>query len=131
LDRSLALGGGARSVTFYARKNYKTSDYSSLSPARKERIKSEQRNDWKWRNDNLADRIFSTECMKEVRVDGVADAPLLCVACSGVASSKPFKNALSIRRPLNKNYKFSRHDLRQDNLMKINARCSGLEELMD
>ncbi|KAG7095522.1 hypothetical protein E1B28_006260 [Marasmius oreades] len=131
IDRTGAEGGGARSVNTISVDIY-GKRYRYLSSERKQRVKHLQRLSQVWKIDRQRYCIYSSNCTKVALVDpsSPSNSAPACASCFAVSRLKVFKNAISIARPLDKNYKYLNHEYQNKNLGSIYARAKGLEKLI-
>lgn len=127
LGRTGALGGGAPSVTTVARDLFsnKHTVYSKLSPIDKEKVDTEQKHRWAWRNDHGLQAVFSTTCRKST-----SNAGGPCLACSQVLRLKPFRNALKVRVPDKDDYRYLNDKYKNSALGAIYTKAHGISGLI-
>lgn len=143
LDRTGALGGGASSVTKISFELY-GKKYIQLSPKRKIQVKTTQRHDWAWRNEHDMGKVFSKMCTKiastplpaplyaeNSSMASTDPQPEPCLACRTVLMSKAFKNACSVPRPDDDNYKYINFEYRSSRLAALMGRCLQLREIIE
>lgn len=128
LDRTGALGGGAPSVTTVARDLFgnKAIVYSKLSGTDKEKVDTEQKHRWAWRNDHGFQAVFSATCRKSTSPD--TGGP--CLACSQVLRLKSFRNALKVPMPKKDDYRYLNEKYRNASLGTVYTKAHGISGLI-
>ncbi|KAJ7438890.1 hypothetical protein B0H11DRAFT_2356551 [Mycena galericulata] len=129
LERSGAMGGGARSLTEITGELFpRASSYKNLSAARKQQVDTKQVHEWVWRNDHAQTRVFSTKCKKVLHSASTKSA---CTQCLGVISNGKFKKAISRPCPPDGNFKYNNQAYRGQSIAELYAKCVGLKEIFE
>lgn len=147
LERTGALGGGGPSVSSLAAELF-GKKYRNLSDSRKRQVKTAQRHEWLWHNDNVNGAVYSTKCTKQARHDPSSltakvtlaepldlkqpELKLLpCTSCEGLFTLKLFKSVLRKPQPADENYKYINIEYRNDRLASLFGRSKGLREIIE
>jgi len=123
-----ALGGGAPSVTAISRELFGKA-FKNLSTSHKVQVQTAQKQDWIWKNDANAGKVFSLVCLKKSTT--LADTEGPCAKCLELLEHKGFKNAIHIACPPDKNFKYLNQQYRNKSLAVIYGRAKGLREILE
>ncbi len=130
LQRTAAIGGGARSVTVIAKEKFSTL-FSKLKAKLRKIVLDQQFHEHQWRNDHANERVFSAQnCKKLVNLQSNDETPLPCAPCKSLLTNKAFKNAIQRPMPKDENFIFTNYRFRPQLLGKIYARSVGLKEII-
>ena len=128
LGRTGALGGGASSVTVISQELFGKA-FKNLSKPRKVQVQTAQKQDWIWKNDANAGKVFSLVCLKQSGTLANTEGP--CAKCLELLEHKGFKNAIHIACPPDKNFKYLNQQYRNKSLAEIYGRTKGLREILE
>lgn len=128
LGRTGALGGGASSVTVISQELFGKA-FKNLSKPHKVQVQTAQKQDWIWKNDANAGKVFSLVCLKQSGSSANAEGP--CAKCLELLEHKGFKNAIHIACPADKNFKYLNQQYRNKSLAEIYGRTKGLREILE
>jgi len=134
LQRTGAMGGGARSLPIIARELFNKMFSKLKNKEERQRVLDIQMHEWSWRNDHVNLRVYSTACERMV-AEPVPSNPkertLSCLSCRSILKNKAFKNVLAKPIPNDKNYIFINERFRNTALAKIFSRVIGVREIFE
>lgn len=132
LSRTMAAGGGARSVVVLAKKRYGVT-FSKLRRAVKRLILDLQTAEHRWRNNHWRERVFASSCLGTISFLGniVSVRILPCANCNALFQDRHFRRALKRDACEDSNSKFINHRFRIGPLLATKYRKTvGLRELL-
>ncbi|KAL0572455.1 Methionine--tRNA ligase, mitochondrial [Marasmius crinis-equi] len=124
LERTAMLGGGGVSLTVVSNQLY-NKPFRRLKQNRKHLVRLAQRDTWLWRNEHELGAVFSTSCAKNVTSGST------CFQCLALKRKKKFKNAAGLPVPDDAKRKFVPRVFRQEKLMALFSRYTGLKGLFE
>ncbi|KZV78173.1 hypothetical protein EXIGLDRAFT_595025, partial [Exidia glandulosa HHB12029] len=101
-----------------------------LNRAQRDRVRTAEAHQYKWLNRLSLHAVFSSHCLKTVRLSDPSSTLQPCTACWSVKSLKAFKNALRHETPDEENLKFVPHEYREKELGDLYLRYHGLAGLV-
>ncbi|KAJ6556704.1 hypothetical protein B0H10DRAFT_2201541 [Mycena sp. CBHHK59/15] len=133
LKRTGASGGGARSLTVIAKELFgRLARFSGLKAKEQDVVADTQRHERQWINDHAKQRVFSTNCKKQVLAGGLDGSRVLpCSECSSILGNSRFKQAIRLPIPADENYLYVNDKYRNQELAHIYARTVGLKEIIE
>ncbi|KZV87328.1 hypothetical protein EXIGLDRAFT_573080, partial [Exidia glandulosa HHB12029] len=131
LDRSPALGGGARSVTKIARGVFGDAEleYSKLSEAEKAIVFAVERHEWLWSNHHQLRTVKAVDCLQSFSAR--SGSRPVCSRCDALLHNNDFQSALNHKTsgdPSKAKHTPSR--FRQDGLLEISLMQHQLAGLL-
>lgn len=131
LERTGAIGGGARSITRITQEIFKKY-FCQLSNPRKKEIIDRQIHEHRWQNDHHNDRVFSRQCLKEVLDSENGERVYPCNSCTTILRDAQFRRALNKKQPDDENLIYTNKRWQPaKKLIGLFARTKGLKELIE
>ena len=121
LKRTVASGGGGRSLPVISKQLFKKLFSQLTKKVNRKVVVDTQMHEWKWKNDHVNHHVYAIACQQTV-VDRSPKPPHPCSECSIVLHSKAFKSAIRKPIPSDKNSKFINYRFRNPLLGNIYAR---------